>query len=779
MSGNAVAATPLDVMVQRIRACAAAVDGEARPAAILWTDPLEHWSKLRPTLLKALPELAVFGEYRPEERTGPAIWLRCVVDGSLPAVEGAEGRTPIVYLPGVKRQELLAGDGCPTRLRPLVELVFRGRAWLQADQQEWTLPAFLGTAGGLGLDISRSHDSVVAMVRSLRELATTPLAGLRGRRLEADDFDRLLTTDVVRDLLRWMSDPNDARQRKDDSAWGAFRGQCRARFSVDPEAAGDRLTAGERLVAGDKPWDEVWDRFVEAPRTFPGIPDLLRSCPKPGGLFYERSRRPEDNDAGERDIRTALDALDGLSHAEACKRVLELEREHAERRGWVWGKALDAAPLAFVVERLAVIATHARKVMGGTTPDEVAKTYIDGAWRADAAAWQAMAMAPESELETVRDAVWRLLGDWLNDSAMALQEAIHRRPLPSAKEAPLVEAPEGGVLFFADGLRYDVGRLLAERLEARGCRVAVRERWAAVPTVTATAKAAISPVARALAGGDVPADFEPKFAANGKPANAANLRAAIEAAGYQLLGQELGDWPTTENARGWLETGTIDQRGHDLQEQLSALLDKEVNALATRVLRLLEQGWRSVRIVTDHGWLYLPGQLPKAVLPKHLTNSIWARCASISGSSDVPTPTVPWHWNTDRRVAVAPGTACFAAANIYAHGGVSVQECLTPDLLVERSAPTGQKATLKAFSWTKFRCHVEASTSGGAVRADLRLARADGPSVVQSVKPLDAEGKTSLLVADDAHERAELVLVLIGTGGEILAQKRTRVGEST
>ena len=35
-----------------------------------------------------------------------------------------------------------------------------------------------------------------------------------------------------------------------------------------------------------------------------------------------------------------------------------------------------------------------------------------------------------------------------------------------------------------------------------------------------------------------------------------------------------------------------------------------------RVESLLAAGWREVRIVTDRGWLLLPGGLPKTDLPK-------------------------------------------------------------------------------------------------------------------------------------------------------------------
>ena len=56
--------------------------------------------------------LLTLGPYAPEALTGPAIWLRCVVAGTLPEVELLEG-TPVVYLPGFGRADLRAVEGCP------------------------------------------------------------------------------------------------------------------------------------------------------------------------------------------------------------------------------------------------------------------------------------------------------------------------------------------------------------------------------------------------------------------------------------------------------------------------------------------------------------------------------------------------------------------------------------------------------------------------------------------------------------------------------------------
>jgi hypothetical protein len=59
-------------------------DGTATPAALLWTDANGQWRPLLPTLTKAIPELYALGSFAPEERQGPVIWLKCVVERTLP-----------------------------------------------------------------------------------------------------------------------------------------------------------------------------------------------------------------------------------------------------------------------------------------------------------------------------------------------------------------------------------------------------------------------------------------------------------------------------------------------------------------------------------------------------------------------------------------------------------------------------------------------------------------------------------------------------------------------
>jgi hypothetical protein len=202
--------TLLDSVVRGIETATRCSASEVPPTAVLWTDAKSEWLPLLEQLKARLPQLLVLGEYAPDTRTGPAIWLKCAMQGVLPEVDFPKGKTPILYLPGVSRQELRAGTQCPWELQPLVELLYRGTVWAQKNGRDWTVEAMLVSkeSPALGLDVSGNANTKLSMMASLAVLAITSVSKLKGRRLEAEDFDRLMIGDHPRDLLRWMSNPN-------------------------------------------------------------------------------------------------------------------------------------------------------------------------------------------------------------------------------------------------------------------------------------------------------------------------------------------------------------------------------------------------------------------------------------------------------------------------------------------------------------------------------------------------------------------------------------------
>lgn len=64
------------------------------PAAVLWPDEAGQWEPLVPLLRELLPAFLTLGDYAPEERTGPAIWMRCLLAGELGAAGGPRAPSP-------------------------------------------------------------------------------------------------------------------------------------------------------------------------------------------------------------------------------------------------------------------------------------------------------------------------------------------------------------------------------------------------------------------------------------------------------------------------------------------------------------------------------------------------------------------------------------------------------------------------------------------------------------------------------------------------------------
>ena len=405
-----------------------------------------------PQLRALVPQLLTLGEYAPEERTGPAIWLRCVIDRALAPPGFPSDTTPIVYLPGTGRQKLGVA-ACPDRLKPLVELQYRGACWTRKNGRDWTVEAFLASwdGGGLGLDVARDATTRRSMQRALTALATTPVAALRGRRLEAEDFDRLFSDDPVRDVLAWMSDPEAVRAGWEAGRWSAFASRCKAELGFDPEKDGG-IVAAERLGRREGAWESVWWRFAEAPARYPGVPECLRKAmpdDQRHDLFAEPSSWPQNNEGEEAALRGALLELEHEAPRAAREQVVALEKTHGPRRGWVWA-TLDQAPLANALAPLAALAARASNELGGASVAEMAGLYAGRAWEIDAAALDGMAAVKSAaDAQAVSAALNAIYGLWLESAARRLQVLAQKEPLPGSDAGGAPALPGEASLAFS------------------------------------------------------------------------------------------------------------------------------------------------------------------------------------------------------------------------------------------------------------------------------------------------------------------------------------------
>lgn len=744
---------------------------QVAPAAVLWPDERRQWEPLLPALRIRLP-LLTLGDYAPEQRTGPSYWLRCMIARTLPEDTLPQDAVPIIYLPGYGKQHLRAIEDCSKPLQPLAELQYRGTVWVHPNGRDWLVTGFLHS---LEVPIGADNATKEALPRALPRLAHEPLVRLHKHApLYAPFFNELLHPDAERQILLWLSDPDIFRQQLEEDEWAAFCAICRQKYGVDPETEG-HISAAERLGRGTPEWDAVWQRYVEAPEAYPGIPGVLSKAQPsqlPLGLGEPSPVWPQTSRAAEDRLREALTELSGEMPGEVRATLESLEHEHGRRRKWVWAK-LGRTPLVLALEHLVTLATLTETPLGGIEIAKLVDGYTSWGWEVDAALLDAMAAVEHSsDVKAVKSAALPLYRDWLREAAQNMQKVVLEKP----QENYVVDGPPqtaaGTCIVFSDALRYDVGQRLAADLEKRGLECEVASRLAALPTITATAKPVVSPAVDDITGA-AEHGMTPIVRRTGSSVNATSLRNLISDHGWQILQDgDIGD-PT---GRGWTEMGAIDAYGHQHGWKVAKHARAEVRALADRVESLLQHGWKQVIVVTDHGWLMVPDGLPKSELPIHATEVRKGRCALLKPGVPTDQPVVPWHWNRDMCIAVARGIHCYEAGKEYEHGGISPQECILPVITVRAREDAGAPVSIEEVRWNRLRCYVRLEGAPKETIVDIR-SKATAPDTSVAVEPRapEPDGSVSLLVPDEERE-GDAAFVVVTVRGSLRAQQLTSIG---
>ena len=759
---------------------------QTAPACILWPDRDRQWEAVIPALQSALPELMVLGDYAPNKRMGPAIWLRCAISGHLEDISLTSQQVPIFYLPGVSRLELRATQNCPDHVKPLAELQYRGVLWSQINSKDWTLLAYLKSdQGGLGLDVAQDNSAKHAMLLSLYRLLDEDIDLLRGKRLDTDYFNTLLTGgDPTRDLLQWLDQGDVFRASRSESEWQAFVAVCDSQLAFNPQDAG--VLAGCANIANQKgPWRAVWERYCEAPGRYPNISVQIRKCSPPNTTLMWHMNNgdfggwPQWNDEQEKRLHQDLVGLANVPSHQARTKILELEKQHGHRRSSVWAE-LDDAPLARAMEHLSVVAEKTQSSLAAGTVEDLASGYQNYGWRVDDAVIKALAHVKDSaDFEAVKTAIQAVYLPWIEASARHLQKQIDKMPYPGGTclTPQLAKYSPGDCVLFVDGLRFDMGKRLAASLVGCGVEILEEILWSALPSVTATGKPAVTPVRDKIRGVENTPDFEPSVAETGQPLKGGyHLKKLLQDAGWILL-----DRSTDGDGQGvaWCEFGDIDHEGHDRGWKLAKHIDTLIQEIRERITGLLRAGWKRILVVTDHGWLLVPGGLPKIELPSALTDNKWGRCASIKPGVSTEESLYPWFWNANVFFALADGVSCFKKGEEYAHGGLSLQECLTIQLTITPSASAMDAEPIRFTDvvWKGLRCTVAVENDFSQLFLDIR-SQAGNPdsSVVLSTKLFKENGTASVVVEDEGLSGREATVVLIDSNSNLVAQVVTRIG---
>jgi hypothetical protein len=766
----------IDSLIAALRGAANySADVQVAPFCILWPDKDRQFECVIPRIQIELPELFVLGDYAPEKRLGPGIWLRCALAGKLTDIILPVGKTPILYLPGISRQDLRAVENCPDELKPLAELQYRGSIWSQVNSKDCTILAFLKS---MGLEIATDLATKDSMRLALSKLLDEEIEPLQRKRLDKDYFNALLTGgDWVREALLWLNQCEAFRSMHDQSEWKAFVGVCKSKLQFDPETDGP-ITGATRLAAHEGAWEAVWNRFCEAPKRYPNIPGLIRKTTIPDDLFLDKTGWPQWNETEEKCLRNKLLEADQLQPEGSRKLIEELETNNKARRSLVWAE-LGESPLAQALEWLEILAQSTANPLTSGTLDDVVSKYCDSGWQADWAVLKALACVEKpTDFEAVSIAIRALYLPWAQDAARYLQNLFEKSGYVNVvKESEASHFGKDECVIFVDGLRFDVGRRLSELLAECGHQTQDRIVWAALPTITATSKPAVTPVSDQISGQYGNHDFEPCVAKTGQSLKGGyHLRKLMLDFGWQVLEKlETG----TGKGRAWSEFGNIDHEGHDKGWKLAKSMENMLNEIVDRIKTLLDSGWKNIRIVTDHGWLLAPGGLPHVDLPACLTENKWGRFAAIKAGAKIDERLFPWRWNQDQLVALANGISCYRKGETYAHGGLSFQECLTLEITVS-SVPADHvnvDAKIMDVVWRGMRLIVTVDGDSSDLRLDIRLQPGNpDSSVARGGKPFKENGTGSVVVEDDDLEGTAAAVIVLDNNDQLVAQFTTLIG---
>jgi hypothetical protein len=269
-------------------------------------------------------------------------------------------------------------------------------------------------------------------------------------------------------------------------------------------------------------------------------------------------------------------------------------------------------------------------------------------------------------------------------------------------------------------------------------------------------------------------EFRPCVGDDSKDLTPDRFRKLLAEEGVQYLAdRETGD----TSGKSWTEFGNLDSTGHDEGAGMARRIPELLTSLLHRVESLFEAGWKTIQIVTDHGWLLMPKGLPKSELPKFLTGTRWRRCAIVKPGVTVDLSCFSWFWADHVTVASPPGIDCFMAGEEYNHGGLSLQECVVPQMVIRSGGASSVTAKIDSFKWAGLRCRIKVTGEYNGLTMDLRDKAADPGTSLAPSKTIGSDGSVSLVVEKDSRAGTATILVLLDHSGKVIDKTPVTIGE--
>ena len=741
---------------------------EVAPSCILWTDKEKQFEGAISALQKNMPELLVWGTYDAARRRGPTAWIRCALSGKVKGYD-PQGHVPVVYLPDVSRADLRIVQDLKPEIKTIAYLAFRGAFFIQKNSKDWTLLSFMVSkdCGGLGLDVASDTATKMALQTVFPMMLDRNVEEFKGHRLEQIDFNAILAgDDPTRNILRWLNDGDAWRRACKANEWTAFVSVCKAGYAFDPEKDGQ----GEglkRFAERKGAWRPVFERYSEGYTSYPKIAKNLEAQTPPVFDFFESVDTaggwPQWNEQQEAQLAGNIRSISAGPVSQALGGLRALEATHGPRRAFVWAK-LKKSPLAEALPHLVQLAETALV----STPQfssltEISTWYQNDGWKTDAAARMAVAVAGKGKegLLAVKGVVDVLYRNWLETLANTFQKLVEKDGYVCS--APVKTCSAGEVCIFADGLRLDVAKELAANLSENGYTCSESYRWAPIPTMTATGKPMSIPGVGSV-----------------EITKSTDKYDLLEAAGltFEKLLKNLGytkDTGLLGSSPVWIEKGDLDETGHEKKDNMPQYLEDALSGIEHAIADAFNDGAKSVRVVTDHGWLWLPGAFPKTDLPAGLADEKKGRYATIPDGAVTDEIELPWSWKDTCRVSYPRGISCHRLGLAYTHGGLTLQECRLMELVITPGVKKSPVA-LENVSWTGLWLKCKLVGDFANCQVEVREDPINGASLLNRHGVPNEVGNVKGLVADEELMGKEAFVVVVDQSGVLLVQQRVHIG---
>jgi hypothetical protein len=745
-----------------------------KPEVILWPDPEKQWTDVIAVLQKEMPQLLIYGSYEPTKKQGPAIWLKCMIAKALPEADWKSDAIPIIYLPGVAKADLRNVENAVFNFQPLLEYQFTGTLFIQENGREWSILAFVeNPINGLGIKVAKDNATKDALKKILPSIFQDKEVLANKTTIDAEYLNNQLFPDIIPTILKWMCKGDAFLKAMDKVKQEVFFNLCKSQYEFEPDHKNIKAIA-EKLGVQKNSWKYVWQLYATAPHKYPEIEELLRLA-KPSdlgtGIFaLPQESWPQVNEEQELALTEILQKVVKQDVKKALELLTKAEADHGKRRSWVWFE-LGKSPLADAIQYLLAMAEASSVSYDSSSIETIKQYYIKHGYLVDQAMRNSLsAVKSRNEQELIKGVIGLFYKPWIETLTIKFQQLIQ-------KDAGIFSLTSSSIqkesfILFVDAFRYELAVAFVDRIKRNKWQFSLEATWSAIPSLTPTAKPSVSPISESVNEKSAFNDFRPQLK-NGKDLQTSAFRDALHAMGYTYVKH-----PTDIQTSGffWQEIGDIDTKGHEEQSNMVKRIEELFDQIEEALDTAFDRGFKKVKIVTDHGWLLLPGGLPKTTLNVGLAETRWGRCALIKEGATTSLLHLPWRWNPDIYIAYAPGINFFKANEEYAHGGISIHECLVPEMIVENPNIHRYITEIKTVKWVNLKCTITTSDLPSSYSLDIRTKYNDAKTSVILSKNRSLQTSSVTLMVDDSAEYQAATIVLLDEEGRIMDKKPTTIG---